>query len=171
MVAQELLPLLFPHISTVGPVMGQCSRVKAGLCCGTLCGLCIFEGEDERAVNLRKIQSPGTTVKFGGGVWSGKTHVVSETVTNTVQASTMLNNVKEVQEFVGILELLSTFSPHMAPCLNPLFELDRPICDSEKYRSSPEAETTEEKRVPLGFLVPALEGGRNCIHAPKNTSP
>ena len=136
MVAQELLPLPFPHISTVGPVMGQRLASAAGR---TLCGLRIFEGEDERAVNLRKIQGPGTTVKFRGGVWSGKLRVVSETVTDTVQASPTLKNVKEVQEFVGILELLSTFSPHMAPCLNPLFELDRPICDSEKYRSSPEA--------------------------------
>lgn len=39
------------------------------------------------AVNPQKIQGPGTALTFLGVIWSGKTHIVPESVTDILQAS------------------------------------------------------------------------------------
>lgn len=67
-----------------------------------------------RAVNLRKIQGPGTAIMFWGVIWSDKNCVVPNSVIDKVQAYPIRKYVKQVQAFMGILGYLRTFILHSA---------------------------------------------------------
>lgn len=60
-------------------------------------------------MNPQNIQDPDTAVKFLVVVWSGKSCVVPEALTNKVRAYSTPKNVKGVQ--VGIWGFWKTYSP------------------------------------------------------------
>ena len=71
----------------------------------------------------QKVHGSCTTIKFYGVILSSKIHIVSEAVTDKVQAYPTPKNMREVPAFVGILGLWKTFLPHLAQCLHPLHHL------------------------------------------------
>ena len=67
----------------------------------------------------------GLPMKFLGVVWSGKTKVLPSAVIDKVQAFPVPTTPKQLQEFLGILEYLCSFIPHLAQLLRPLYKLMR----------------------------------------------
>ena len=55
------------------------------------------------AINPKKVQGPGLSVKFLGVVWSGKTKVLPSAVIDKVQTFPVPTTPKQLQEFLGIL--------------------------------------------------------------------
>lgn len=86
-----------------------------------------------RAVNLRKIQAPGTAIMFCGGIWSGKSCVVPNSVIDKVQAYPIQKHVKEVQALTAIMEYWQTFIPDLGQRLCPLRGLAFKIVNLPPY--------------------------------------
>lgn len=53
--------------------------------------------------NPQKVQGARLTVKFLGVIWSGKTKVLSNYITDKIQAFLVPTTTEQLQEFWGIL--------------------------------------------------------------------
>ena len=75
------------------------------------------------SINLQNVKDPGLSIKFLGVVWSEKTKVLPSAVIDKVQAFPVPKTPKQLQEFLGILGYWSSFIPHLAQLLRPLYRL------------------------------------------------
>ena len=77
------------------------------------------------AINPQKVQGPDLSVKFLGAVWSRTNKVLPSAVIDKVQAFPDPTTPNQLREFLGILGYWSSFIPHLAQLLRPLYKLMR----------------------------------------------
>jgi hypothetical protein len=69
------------------------------------------------------MQETDCSVKFWSVVWSGKTQVVPNAISDKIQAFLIPQNKVQLQAFLGLLENWSAFITHGALTLAPLYAL------------------------------------------------
>lgn len=109
------VPVLLPHISKmshyIDNIMLTCEDLP--LLLDTLQDLLKHLWGRSWVVNPQKFpqkKGQGTPTKYLGVIWSGKTYILPETVTDKMQAYPTPKNVKEMQAYVEILGLEDFYS-------------------------------------------------------------
>lgn len=72
-------------------------------------------------MNLQRIQGSGTAIKFLGVILLGRTYIVLGSVIDKVQAYPILQKMKEMLAFVGVLGFWRTVTAHLVECLCSLY--------------------------------------------------